>query len=128
MKSPIVGDLPSAQLSLEDKKFLIEKEVDEKIAWDKKPPDILLGVKDSVQILKNCKISDMPSGLQLIHSEVGWIVAGEKSLEKLLQPSCANNATEGAMNPHVANEEMNARLGKVKKKSDVANEPSEFSN
>jgi len=88
---------------------------------------MFLGVKDSVEILKNCKISDMPSGLQLIHSKVGWIVAGEKSLEKLMQPTGAKNATEGAMNPHVADEEMNALLGKVKKKSDVANEPSEFS-
>jgi len=116
MKDPIVGSLPSVELCEEDKKFLLEKDVDEKEVWDKKPPDILLGVKDAIQILKGCETIEMPSGLQLLNTKIGWIVAGEM------------NVIQGAMSPHVANDEMNALLGKVKKKSDVANEPSEFSN
>ena len=60
----------------------------------------------------------MPSGLQLIHSKVGWIVAGETSLENLMVPANTEKA-QGAKNPLVEDEEKNALLGKVKKKEEL---------
>ena len=121
MEYPLVGELPSIQLCPEDKEFLLEKDVDEKIAWDKKPPDILLGVKESIQILKNCETLEMPSGLQLIHSNIGWIIAGEMGWET---PQNQEEAVAlCAKNPKVENGELSALMGKVKKKAEPMSPP-----
>ena len=78
IRSPIVSDISKAQISEDDRKFLSRSAYDKAEMDTSRPPDILLCLSDALPILEGTSVHRLPSGLHLISTKVGDIVAGEQ--------------------------------------------------
>ena len=78
IRSPIVSDIGKAQISEDDRKFLSRSAYDKAEMDTSRPPDILLCLSDALPILEGTSVHRLRSGLHLISTKVGDIIAGEQ--------------------------------------------------